>query len=252
MRCHNPLSRCDRCQHSHRNNRNMPYRPHSLRRSCWRQKRVNWNVERRHAGRGLIQIGCGPGIVGNLTGNGLIEPCDRRLACRRNRQLLGAVHNGAVGRFALRRCCEKCRRLGRVACGAGSGRGRRSGCGRRRGRETADCAGVGADAVLGASAGLGLDGRAPPPMSSSAVHGRSSITSSRLSENRSSSPSSNMRCTCPPIAGINPRPVHDALLNAILFHPFEILMTSIIWNFPSGSVLDSSFPELAPKRGGAI
>lgn len=39
------------------------------------------------------------------------------------------------------------------------------------------------------------------------------------------------------------------LLNAILFHPFEILMTSIIWNFPSGSVLDSCFPELAPKRG---
>ena len=38
MRCHNPLSRCDRCQHSHRNNRNTPYRPHSLRRSCWRQK----------------------------------------------------------------------------------------------------------------------------------------------------------------------------------------------------------------------
>ena len=118
--------------------------------------------------------------------------------------------------------------------------------------ETGDCAGVGADAGLGASVGSGLDGRAPPPMSSSAVHGRSSITSSRLSENRSSSPSSNMRCTCPPIAGINPRPVHDALLNAILFHPFEILMTSIIWNFPSGPVLDSCIPELAPKRGGAI
>ena len=29
-------------------------------------------------------------------------------------------------------------------------------------------------------------------------------------------------------------------------------MTSIIWNFPSGSVLDSRFPDLAPKRGGAI
>ena len=98
------------------------------------KKRVNWNVERRHAGRGLIQIGCSPGIVGNLMGNGLIEPCDRRLAYRRSKQLLGAVHNGAVGRFALRRCSEKCRRLGRVACGAGGGRGRRSGCGRRRGR----------------------------------------------------------------------------------------------------------------------
>ena len=127
------------------------------------------------------------------------------------------------------------------------------GAGVGAGVETGDCAGVGAGADLGASAGLGLDGRAPPPpMSSSAVHGRSSITSSRLSENRSSSPSSNMRCTCPPIAGINPRPVHDALLNAILFHPFEIPMTSIIWNFPSCSVLDSCFPELAPKRGGAI
>ena len=188
----------------------------------------------------------------NLTDNGLIEPCDRRLACRRNGQLLGVVHNGAVGRFALRRCSEKCRRLGRVACGAGSGRGRRSGCGCRRGRRNRRLRRSRRRCGLGRKCGIGLDGRAPPPMSSSAVHGRSSITSSRLSENRSSSPSSNMRCTCPPIAGINPRPVHDALLNAILFHPFEMLMTSIIWNFPSGSVLDSSFPELAPKRGGAI
>ncbi len=47
---------------------------------------------------------------------------------------------------------------------------------------------------------------------------------------------------------INPRPVHDALLNAILFHPFgKILMTSIIWNFPSGSVLDSCFQNSRPK-----
>ena len=130
------------------------------------------------------------GIVGNLMGNGLIEPCDRRLACRRNRQLLGAVHNGAVGRFALRRCSEKCRRFGRVAW-----RGGEAGVVAEvsAGVETGDCAGVGADAGLGASAGLRLDGRAPPPMSSSAVHGRSFITSSRLSENRSSSPSSNMR-----------------------------------------------------------
>lgn len=133
--------------------------------------------------------------------------------------------------------------------GRGAGVGAEVGAGVGAGVETGDCAGVGADAGLGASAGSGLDGRAPPPMSSSAVHGRSSITSSRLSENRLSSPSSNMRCTCPPIAGINPRPVHDALLNAILFHPFEIPMTSIIWNFPSGSVLDSCFPELAPKKG---
>ena len=134
--------------------------------------------------------------------------------------------------------------------GAGMGVGAGVDVGAATGAETGDC--TGAAAGFGASEGLGLDGRAPPPMSSSAVHGRSSITSSRLSENRSSSSPPNMWCTCPPIAGVTPRPVHDALLNAILFHPFEILMTSIIWNFPSGSVLDSSFPELAPKRGGAI
>ena len=88
-------------------------------------------------------------------GNGLIEPCDRRLACRRNRQLLGAVHNGAVGRFALRRCSEKCRRLGRVVRGAGEGVGAEVGAGVGAGVETGDCAGVGADADLGRKCGIG-------------------------------------------------------------------------------------------------
>ena len=133
--------------------------------------------------------------------------------------------------------------------GAGMGVGVGVDVGAVTGAEAGDC--TGAAAGFGASEGSGLDGRAPPPMSSSAVQGRSLITSSRLSENRSSSSPSNMWCTCPPIAGVTPRPVHDALLNAILFHPFEMLIPSIIWNLLCSRVSDSCIPELAPKRGGA-
>ena len=112
-------------------------------------------------------------------------------------------------------------RTGRLRAGAGVGA--EAGAGVGAGVETGDCAGVGADPGLGASAGFALVGRVPPPMSSSAVQGRSLITSSRLNANRSSSPSSNARFACLAAEAVTPRPLRDALLDPILSHPFEIL-----------------------------
>jgi len=86
-------------------------------------------------------------------------------------------------------------------------------------------AGVGVVAGAGAAAdvGFGPAGRTPPPMSSSAVQGRSLITSSRLNANRLSSPSSNARFACLAAEAKPPRPLRDALLDPILSHPFEML-----------------------------
>ena len=75
----------------------------------------------------------------------------------------------------------------------------------------------------GGRCGLALVERAPPPMSSSAVQGRSLITSSRLSAKRPSSPSSNACFACLAPEAVPPRPLRDALLDPILFHPFEML-----------------------------
>ena len=84
-------------------------------------------------------------------------------------------------------------------------------------------AGTDAGAGVAEGAGFALVGRAPPPMSSSAVQGRSLITSSRLNANRSSSPSSNACFACLAPETVPPRPLRDALLDPILFHPFEML-----------------------------
>ena len=83
---------------------------------------------------------------------------------------------------------------------------------------------AGTDAGVGVAEGVGfaLVGRTPPPMSSSAVQGRSLITSSRLSAKRPSSPSSNACFACLAVGAVPPRPLRDALLDPILFHPFEI------------------------------
>ena len=111
--------------------------------------------------------------------------------------------------------------------GRGAGAAWRGAC--IMGRVAKSSAGHGAGAGgsgRGGSSGrrsFGPAGRTPPPMSSSAVQGRSLITSSRLSAKRPSSPSSNACFACLAPEAVPPRPLRDALLDPILSHPFEML-----------------------------
>lgn len=225
------------------------------------KQRVDRNIERRHAGRGLVQVGRGPGIEGKLAVGEVVQIHNGRLefgfglgfGSRVCRLMRGGIRGCAAGRMALRRRGKKRRRLGRIAGGAGRRAAWRGAC--MMGRVTKSSAGTdaGAGVVAGAGAaadvGFGPAERTPPPMSSSAVQGRSLITSSRLNANRSSSPSSNARFACLAAETKPPRPLRDALLDPILFHPFELSISSIIWNLLRGRVLDSCILELTPKRG---
>lgn len=125
----------------------------------------------------------------------------------------------AVGR------CAAAARNAAVSDGSLAGRG--AGAALRvvctMGRVPKSSAGTDAGAGVAEGAGFALVGRSLRRQMSSAVQGRSLITSSRLNANRSSSPSSNARFACLAPETVPPRQLRDALLDPILFHPFEML-----------------------------
>lgn len=170
----------------------------------------------------------------------------------------GAVYAdccGAAWRIVLSavgRCAAAARN---AAVSDGSLAGRGAGAALRvvctMGRVAKSSAGTDADAGVAEGAGFALVGRTPPPMSSSAVQGRSLITSSRLNANRSSSPSSNARFACPR----QKRCLRGRCVMRCSTPSCSILSkyshSSIIWNLPCGRLSDSCIPELVPKREGA-
>ncbi len=177
----------------------------SSRSAAAQESKANWRLERSSRsmtggsssasgwGSGAAYVGCcGVAYAGALLG------AWRCVAAARNAAVSDGSLAGRGAGAALRVVCT----IGRVAKSS---------------------AGTDAGAGVAEGTGFALVGRTPPPTSSSAVQGRSLITSSRLNANRSSSPSSNARFACLAPETVPPRPLRDALLDPILFHPFEIL-----------------------------
>ena len=203
----------------------------SSRSAAAQESKANWRLERSSRsmtggsssgsgwGSGAAYVGsCGMAYAGALLG------AWRCAAAARN----AAVSDGSLA-------------------GRGTGAALRVVC--TMGRVAKSSAGTDAGAGVAEGAGFALVERTPPPMSSSAVQGRSLITSSRLNANRSSSPSSNAFFACLAVGAVPPWLLRDALLDLILSRPFELSSPSIIWNLPCHRCPDSRIQELVLRGG---